>query len=177
MRRLAGPSLRTSACEAEVSRFYLLSLAGLSVPYHRLVGPPAFQLLQIPTRSGPWELATHELLGACRALGIEVQFWVVNSEEEAERLIELGADAVITDRLDLLYPVWVRRGLRPPLAALPDYYPARRRPGEVHKCVTLLCRVLSLPYSLRVMALLVATALAAVVRQCRVRRAAKSKRE
>lgn len=175
---MAGPSLRTSACESEVSRFFLLSLTGLAVPWHRLVGAPAFQLLQIPTRSGPWVLATPELLSVCKTLGIEVQYWVVNSEEEAEALIDMGADAIITDRLDLLYPLMVKRGLRQPLAGPPSYYPARRRPGEVHKCVTLTCRVLSLPYSIRIITLLVLSLVATIVVQCRARRAlAKRKKE
>jgi hypothetical protein len=160
-----------------VSKFFLLSLLGLATIYHRVVGPPSFQLMQIPTRSGPWNLATKELLAATKYFNIEVQYWVVNDEDEAGDLAALGADGIITDRIDLLYPLWVQRGLRASLSSEPTYYRAARRPGEVHKCVTFTCRFLSLKYSIRIIFCVVPALFLGVVRQCCFRRAQKTKRD
>ena len=36
--------------------------------------------------------------------GLPVQVWTVNAEDDARRLLSWGADALITDRPDLMVP-------------------------------------------------------------------------
>lgn len=169
VRRLAKSSatpLRTASCEQEVTRFFLSYFVGLGYLYHRIVGAPAFQLMQIPVRSGPWELASKDFLVFCKHYGIELQYWVVNDEKEAERLIDMGVHALITDRVDLLYPLLVSRSLRSPLDSLPPYYNAVRKPGEVHRCVTAVCRILSIKYSLSIIAIMFLAMILTLITQC-----------
>jgi glycerophosphoryl diester phosphodiesterase len=42
---------------------------------------------------------TPDLVGRAHAAGLAVNVWTVNNVEDLERMVELGADAVITDRL------------------------------------------------------------------------------
>jgi glycerophosphoryl diester phosphodiesterase len=52
---------------------------------------------QIPTRSGALDLTAPRFLAKCRALGLRVDYWVVNDPAQATRLLERGADGIITD--------------------------------------------------------------------------------
>lgn len=53
--------------------------------------------VQIPTRVGPLDLATRERVERCHALGLRVDYWVINDAAEASRLLALGADGIMTD--------------------------------------------------------------------------------
>lgn len=59
---------------------------------------------QIPVRAGPIVLATPAFIGKCHALGMRVDFWTINDPAEARRLIELGADGIMTDDPRALAP-------------------------------------------------------------------------
>lgn len=48
-------------------------------------------------------LVTEELVRKAHAAGLGIMAWCVNTPEEAERLLALGADALCTDRPDLLH--------------------------------------------------------------------------
>jgi glycerophosphoryl diester phosphodiesterase len=52
---------------------------------------------QLPTRSGALDLTTPRFLAKCHALGLAVDFWVVNDPLQASLLLERGADGIITD--------------------------------------------------------------------------------
>jgi glycerophosphoryl diester phosphodiesterase len=52
---------------------------------------------QVPTRSGPKDLATPRIVAKCRALGLALDYWVINDPVEAARLLDLGADGLFTD--------------------------------------------------------------------------------
>jgi glycerophosphoryl diester phosphodiesterase len=53
--------------------------------------------LQVPLRSGPFRLDRKELVDKLHAHGVAVDYWVVNELAEAERLLALGADGIVTD--------------------------------------------------------------------------------
>jgi glycerophosphoryl diester phosphodiesterase len=53
--------------------------------------------LQIPLRFGALPLDRAWLIGKMHRLGIAVDYWVVNDVGQAERLLELGADGIVTD--------------------------------------------------------------------------------
>jgi glycerophosphoryl diester phosphodiesterase len=59
--------------------------------------PPRGSRLQVPLRYGPFRLDRRELIDKMHAHGIAVDYWVVNDPGEAERLLELGADGIVTD--------------------------------------------------------------------------------
>ena len=50
-------------------------------------------------------------LRAAHARGMPVQVWTVDDEEEMERLLDLGADGIMSDRVTALKGVFERRGL------------------------------------------------------------------
>jgi glycerophosphoryl diester phosphodiesterase len=52
---------------------------------------------QIPTHAGPLSLATRRLLVKFHALGLKVDYWTINDPTDAQRLVELGADGIMTD--------------------------------------------------------------------------------
>ena len=83
-----------------------LGLSQLDVVRLFFAPEPALKLLpfagiraQLPTRSGPLDLATPSFIAKCHRLGLKVDYWVVNSAAEAARLLENGADGIITDEV------------------------------------------------------------------------------
>lgn len=65
--------------------------------------------LQIPPRFGDFEL-TADLLDAAHDLGLQVHVWTINDVDEMQRLLDLGVDAVMTDRVAELKELMVDRG-------------------------------------------------------------------
>lgn len=53
--------------------------------------------LQLPVRQGPLRLDRPALIQKLHRLEIAVDYWVVNELRSAERLLELGADGIVTD--------------------------------------------------------------------------------
>jgi glycerophosphoryl diester phosphodiesterase len=53
--------------------------------------------IQIPTRVGRFQLDTPAFIERCHSLGLRVDYWVVNEAAEAKRLLDAGADGIITD--------------------------------------------------------------------------------
>jgi glycerophosphoryl diester phosphodiesterase len=60
---------------------------------------------QIPTRLGPLPLDRRALVDKAHALGIEVHYWTIDDPAEAARLLDLGADAIMTDDPAAIAPV------------------------------------------------------------------------
>ncbi len=105
--RRAAPEFEAFFDRRSVRRFYLR---------HRLhcwwgYRPPA-RSLQIPVRHGSQHLDRRRLIEDAHRLGIRVRYWTVNDETTMERLIDLGADGIITDRPDRLVAVLKRKGRR-----------------------------------------------------------------
>jgi glycerophosphoryl diester phosphodiesterase len=63
----------------------------------RLTGRPAGTRAQIPTHAGPFSLANPRTLRKLHALGLEVDYWTINDATEAQALVALGADGIMTD--------------------------------------------------------------------------------
>jgi glycerophosphoryl diester phosphodiesterase len=59
-------------------------------------GPPGTRA-QIPTRAGPFPIATRRLIAKLHDLGLKVDYWTINDPDEAKRLVALGADGIMTD--------------------------------------------------------------------------------
>ena len=57
---------------------------------------------QIPTRRGAIRFDTKSFLRRAHDASNEVHYWTVNDPAQMSKLIELGADGIVTDRVDLL---------------------------------------------------------------------------
>ena len=105
LRRSAGPHTPSALTATEV---LALRHGRFGVPS----GPPrrAGLAAQVPPQVGPLNILQPRFLAAARARGIEVHAWTVNRRAEMIRLLDLGVDAIITDRADLLRDVLRERG-------------------------------------------------------------------
>lgn len=57
---------------------------------------------QIPVAKGPIRLATKSFIQRAQLHQTEVHFWTINDPGEMQKLLSLGADGIVTDRVDLL---------------------------------------------------------------------------
>ncbi|MFP3580966.1 glycerophosphodiester phosphodiesterase [Arthrobacter sp. fls2-241-R2A-200] len=71
-----------------------------------LAGVDAFQ---VPVRYGRFRVVTPGFIRRAHRAGLQVHVWTVNDPAEMERLLDLGVDGIVSDRLDLLKEVLVRR--------------------------------------------------------------------
>ncbi|MEO7260376.1 MAG: glycerophosphodiester phosphodiesterase family protein [Jatrophihabitantaceae bacterium] len=105
--------LRHSAGPATLSALTATEVAALGRGrFGLLAGPPRRTGLaaQVPPRVGPLQVVGPRFIAAARARGIEVHVWTVNLRSEMIRLLDLGVDAIVTDRADLLREVLRERG-------------------------------------------------------------------
>lgn len=99
-RRAAGWGCDTGASRLEIGVFYGLSLLRLE----RLVRP-AYAALQVPVNHGPLRLVTPRFIQAAHSRGVRVDVWTINEPVQMRRLLDLGVDAIITDRPEALAKV------------------------------------------------------------------------
>ena len=52
---------------------------------------------QVPVHQGPIRFDRTQFIAKCHLLGLRVDFWVVDDREEASRLLQLGADGIMTN--------------------------------------------------------------------------------
>ncbi len=105
IRRL-GYRGKTGLAQAEVLR--LLALPTRALRWLPLRGAAA----QIPYAHLGLDLGTRAVVAKCHALGLDVHYWTVNDAPTARRLLDAGADAIMTDDPRALAPV-VRAWSRP----------------------------------------------------------------
>ncbi len=53
--------------------------------------------VQIPIRSGPFDLSQRAFIERCHRFGLGVDYWVVNDAALASELLNRGADGIVTD--------------------------------------------------------------------------------
>lgn len=97
----AGAEVRpaTSAGTATIARL----LAALSVRSQR-AGRRALQgidALQIPERRGRLRILSPRLVALAHKLDIEVHVWTINDPDDMRRLVGMGVDGIVTDRVDI----------------------------------------------------------------------------
>ncbi len=102
-----GPDLCWSPAHAGVARLWL---AGWGLPVLRAAG---FDVVQVPVQYKGIPVVTRRFLRAAHARGIQVQVWTVNAVDEMKRLLDMGVDAIMTDRPSLLRDVMTERGAWP----------------------------------------------------------------
>lgn len=65
-------------------------------------GPSGFAALQVPPTWGGLRVVDRRLVEAAHSAGVAVHVWTVNHPDEMQALEDLGVDALITDRIDLV---------------------------------------------------------------------------
>lgn len=105
-RRLAGPDIVTAVTPAGVAWYGF-------VPLLRRLPVDAGQVLQVPARVGRnrVRLVRRDMVAAVHAAGRLVHVWTVDDVAEAERLLDLGVDGLITNRIAPLKELLQARGL------------------------------------------------------------------
>ncbi|HUR22972.1 MAG TPA: glycerophosphodiester phosphodiesterase [Acidimicrobiales bacterium] len=104
LRRLARGRICTWMGRGEI---LALRLASLGVP----MPPSAAGCTQVPVRQGRLPLVDARLLAGARRRGVGVHVWTINDRETMEWLLDLGVDAILSDRPTLLKQVFTERGL------------------------------------------------------------------
>nr|WP_221382376.1 glycerophosphodiester phosphodiesterase [Actinoplanes polyasparticus] len=108
VRALAGPAIATSMGSRSVARLRLASLVGAPL---RLPSPVA--AVQVPPRLGRITVVDRRFLALAHRLGLQVHVWTIDDPTEMTRLLDLGVDGIMTDRLTVLRDVYRARGLWP----------------------------------------------------------------
>jgi glycerophosphoryl diester phosphodiesterase len=93
------PALTTGADMDEV-REALDASQGRDLP-----GRPVFDAYHVPEFYSEQRIVTPEFITRAHDAGAGVIVWIVNREEDMRRLIDWGADGLITDRPDLAAPL------------------------------------------------------------------------
>ena len=109
LRALAGPSVATSLGRRRVGQLRLASLAGVPV---RL--PASAVAAQVPVRHGRITVVDRRFVALAHRLGRQVHVWTIDDPAEMHRLLDLGVDGIMTDRLEVLRDVYVARDAWPP---------------------------------------------------------------
>jgi len=77
---------------------------------------PAFGAYQVPEWAGSLRVVSPRFIRHAHRAGAEVQVWTIDDEGDMRRLLEWGADALISNRPDLAVQVRDRFVSMPPLA-------------------------------------------------------------
>ena len=97
--RRALPQVAASATHAEVRLAVYRSWGGW--PVRR----PPFGGYQVPEYAGRVRIVSPRFIRHAHAAGLEVQVWTIDAEDDMERLLGWGADALISNRPDLAVTV------------------------------------------------------------------------
>ena len=106
VRELAGPAVATSLGMRAVARLRMASLVGARI---RL--PTSVAAVQVPPRSGPMTVVDRRFVALAHRLGLHVHVWTIDEPAEMHRLLDLGVDGIMTDRLTVLRDVYRSRGV------------------------------------------------------------------
>jgi glycerophosphoryl diester phosphodiesterase len=101
MRKLGYPG-RTTLSKSEVAVLRFLPRAAAR---HYVSGNSA----HIPVVHNGIRLDGRRFIARCRALGLRVDYWVVDDPGEARRLLDLGATGIMSDDPALIAPVFADR--------------------------------------------------------------------
>jgi len=105
-RALAGPSIATSVGQGGAARLRLASWAG-----RRIRLPESVVAAQVPVRAGRLPVVDKTFLGYVHGLGLQVHVWTIDDPQEMHRLLDLGVDGIMTDRVEVLKAVYQQRSV------------------------------------------------------------------
>lgn len=90
--RAACADVPTNMPAGEIEKFVLWLEAGAKSEFRTCA-----KALQIPVAARGYSLVKPELIKAAHLLGLEVHYWTINEPDEMRTLLDMGADALITD--------------------------------------------------------------------------------
>jgi glycerophosphoryl diester phosphodiesterase len=93
--RAALPEMASSACHAEVRLAVYRTWARWPVRRVR------YGAYQVPEHNGPLRIVSPRFIRDAHGAGIRVQIWTVDEEPDMRRLLEWGADGLISNRPDV----------------------------------------------------------------------------
>jgi glycerophosphoryl diester phosphodiesterase len=118
LRDYLGPDL----CRSPAWRGVLaVRLAGLGLPMGRVSEP----MLQVPQTYRGIPVVVPGFVRAAHRMGIAVQVWTVNDGAAMVHLLDMGVDAIMTDRPTLLRDILKKRGQWHPGTAMADGTPTQ----------------------------------------------------
>lgn len=103
-RELSEGRIATGASRREVATFFLASKLRVAWALD-----PAYDSLQIPPEYKGLAIATPRFIAAAHGRNIGVDVWTINEAREMERLLDLGADGIMTDRPETLAEILSHR--------------------------------------------------------------------
>lgn len=65
---------------------------------------------QVPVRQGPLPIVTKSFVDGAHAAGLQVHVWTIDDPAEMNKLLDLGVDGIMTDRVTALKDVITSRG-------------------------------------------------------------------
>lgn len=101
--RALEPAMATSGAREEVR--WALYRSWCQWPVARV----AYGGYQVPELAGRTRVVSPRFIAAAHGAGLAVQVWTVDTEEDARRLLGWGADALISDRPDVIVPIVANR--------------------------------------------------------------------
>lgn len=104
LRQALGPDVATSLGPSGVALLVAASRLRLTPR------PGGAQAAQVPVRYGRARVISPAFIRTAHVGGLEVHVWTVDRPAEMHRLLDLGADGIMTDRPDLLRTVLLERG-------------------------------------------------------------------
>lgn len=90
----------TSASQSVVIAAYLSHTLLFGIGFGSIVKD--VHAFQIPPSKGPVKFATKSFIRRLQRHDTEVHFWTINDPSQAQKLLELGADGIVSDRIDLM---------------------------------------------------------------------------
>lgn len=108
-RAVLGPRVASSLGPRGIAALRLAAYAGRPA-----YGLDAVQCAQVPERFGTLRVVDRRFVDTAHSLGMQVHVWTVNDPADMRRLLDLGADGIITDRLAALRELLVERHQWPP---------------------------------------------------------------
>ena len=92
------------ASRCEIGVFFVLSALRLE-----RLARPGYVALQVPVTYGALRVVTPRFIAAAHSRGVRVDVWTIDEPDEMRRLLDLGVDAVMTDRPEALAGVLAAR--------------------------------------------------------------------
>lgn len=102
LRGLSRPVATSGGSESVIRARLAAAVRQETLIRSSLIGVDA---LQIPQSMYGVRFASPSFVSKLRNLGLHVHFWTINDVATAERLLDLGATGLVSDRVDLLSPL------------------------------------------------------------------------
>lgn len=99
-REVSSGKVVLSAGETEIRNFIIFNKLFLSNLYK-----PNADAFQIPTKESIFNLSKPSIMKEAKRRNVNVQYWTIDDKETMRRLIEDGANGIITNRPDLMLEV------------------------------------------------------------------------